>query len=299
MDLQRLSRNSAIALLLTASVANCLPQDTRPVPGTALILAVPDDDLSAGISTVDGWQITFDKFLVHLGYSSIEGDNCIGYADPDYGRVLDMTAAGPQRVGVLYGIGHCDFDFELRSPHDDSLLGAGVTAEDRALMRTPGDDPYAKDAGMSIHIVGVATRGDEEKRFTWSYRYRYDYGPCKSLTPDGWYEGVDFVEAQEFPIEITIHGGTLFQDKLELGGPLRFDAFASADTSYGDDDGYVTLEELQQVPLTDIATEEAYADGTWESLLDYMYLGLFKRVVRYERDGKCEEEQFVNDRAPR
>lgn len=298
----------------TAAVS-CLPTDTRPPPGSLVVTVSSDDQLRQGIdaaATTDGWSIGFDRFLINLGQPSLDGDPCNAYSEPSYTRIFDMKTAGPQRVGLLYGLGQCDFGFRIGNPNADSLLGAGVTAADATFMRTPGTDPYAGTSGVTVYVKGHASKGPETKTFEWAFRRRASYRTCR--TSGG--AGLDLQGSEARTVDIVIRGGALFADGLEDGAKLRFGVFADADTKTGDGDGEVTLDELARVPVASAglavgdggaflddggisgapqgfgridAGVSAYAKGAVHglSLRDYVYLALFPNLPRFEGDGRC------------
>jgi hypothetical protein len=293
-----------VACLVLVALS-CLPDDTRIPPSSLTVTASSDELLQRGIlasATADGWAITYDQFLICLGRGSVEGGSCKAYSDLDYSRVLEARTPGSQELGVIYARGQCSFDFELSSPHADTLLGAGVVEGDKTFMRTPATDAYAAEAGVSIYVAGRATKDGSEKRFAWPYRYRIDYSTCGAPVNGVMAYGFDLPVNGAATAELRIRGGTLFQNQLdEANATLGFGVIADADSVYGDNDGEVSLAELGLVPLADVATADWYADADadWKTLEDYLYLGLFSQVVRYHGDGTCEQEEFPNDRTIR
>lgn len=281
----------------------CLTEDDRPPPGKMVFRGVADAALRDGFSTEDGWTIRYERFIASLGHASPE--ECTMYSDSAYNRILDLRLEGPQHLSVIYALGPCQIDYELSSPNQDSLLGAGVPAEVRDFMRTPGSDDIAKDAGVSIHLRGVATKNGIEKRFEWIFRNRIDYTNCSQTVDGQLVQGIDLSEDEQVNQDLVVHGGALFQDHQKTTKALLvFDPFAAADDVYGDGDGNVTLDELGKVPLADIAIADRFvdADNDWQTLEEYVYVGSLRNVVTFGVDGtwdNCEEfEIFPNDRAP-
>jgi len=71
-----LSKNQAPKLVLgVLLLASCLPIDTRPPPGRALV-TVSSDDTSEGFVTDDGWTVRYDRTLVSLGNFGIAEGPC-------------------------------------------------------------------------------------------------------------------------------------------------------------------------------------------------------------------------------
>jgi hypothetical protein len=286
--------------LVTVLGAGCIAEDPRPPPGNVVTTASSDAELRDGLTTMDGWTLHYDRFLASLGHVSPEGDLCTFYSDSPYNRVLDMRIAGPQKVSILYALGSCELDFEVSSPWEDSVLGEGVTAADLEFMRTPASDDEVNGAGVSVHVEGTASSGDVQKRFAWSFRNRIDYTNCYATLDGALVYGVDLEANESEQRDLTVHGAVLFQDHLDsAAAELRFAPFVMADDTYGDADGEITLAELGDVPLADLAGQYADGAGDWSSFEHYVYRGLFARVVRYQGDGACEEiEVFPNDRTP-
>jgi len=288
------------AMVLAALVASCLPKDTRPPPAVLHTTISSDTPLSAdtvAFTTTDGWDLSFEEVLLSVGRVSVEGDACIGYSDPDYARVVDLLRGSGQKVSEVYAIGPCEYDFELSSPHEDSLLGAGVAERRKGFMRIPASDPWVQGAGVSIYVQGRAERAGEEKRFSWAFRNRIDFSTCKATVDGHLIDGVILQESGETTVDLTVFLSTLFQQSLSDGAATWFEPFADADN---DENGEVTLEELDNVPLEDVETNDRYADArqSWSTLGDYVYLGLYERVIRYRGNGTCELEIFPNDRVP-
>jgi hypothetical protein len=227
-----------LAPLATAGIA-CLPIDTRPPPG-AVLVTVSSDDTTAGFTTEDGWTVTYDTLLISLGNFGIAEGPCEQYAESHYVRILDLRRQEPQKLALLRALGHCPFIFELSSPPEDAVLGAGVTEDMKTFMRTAGSDPYVKNRGVALHLAGTATQGDSAVAFAWSFRENLAYGHlCGDLS---------FESEVTISLDIRVRTASLFDDPAApAGSPVaRFGPFAAADA---DADGVVTLEELDAVPV--------------------------------------------------
>ena len=285
--------------VVSLAFVSCLPADTRPVPASLDVTVTADPLLlggSTGAPTVDGWTVSYDRFLLSMGGASLDGDTSCGmYYNDGYRRILDMTVAAPQKLNLLYALGHCDFGFRVQGPEATSVLGERVTEADRAFMGAPGTDPYAANHGISLYVKGRATRNGVTKSFTWAFRVRVSFEKCRA-NGDAGPEGFNLTGHEAAVVDLRVRGDTLFLDSLEpTQQALRFDPIAAADDKYGNGDGDVSLAELGLVPLPDIDTDHRYAEpaaldggiSTWRSLEDYVYLGLFPEVVRFERDGSC------------
>lgn len=227
----------ACAALMSLS---CLPSDTRTPPASLLVEASASDMLLHGFVTEDGWSLTFDRFLLSLGHTSLEG--CTSYTDDGYGRILDLMAGPDQRVSLLYGLGQCRFSFRISHPNSESVLGEGVTERDQSFMRTPNTEDDT-DQGISVHVEGNATKNGEKQHFAWSLRRKVE---VQAVIPSAETEASSLTlskgDAKRLLIEIR--GEELF--RVSESGQLVFGVFADADENA---DGEVTLTELEGVSV--------------------------------------------------
>jgi hypothetical protein len=226
--------------LATLLLTSCLPVDTRPPPGRALV-TVSSDDTGAGFTTADGWLVRYDRQLVSIGNFGVAEGPCEPYATSHYVRVLDLSRSEPQKLVEMYALGTCPFIVEVREPTPEVVLGAGVVEQDVAFLRTRGSDPYVRERGIGLHLAGIATRGDQTIRFAWSIRENlvYGAGSCGEIS---------FVTDGQTTLDLHFDTAALFSDPALTGGVVepRFDRFAAADA---DADGEVTLDELDAVPF--------------------------------------------------
>jgi len=270
-------------LLLAALLVSCLPEDTRPPPAEVSVTLRGADTTVNGVTTSDGWSIKFERVLVTIGGIDVEGESCDEYSDADYFRVLDAQLDKPQKVGLIYGLGTCEFQARARNPEADSLLGENVSEELKTIMREPGKDPYEELAGITYLVRGRAFRGSEQKSFFWFLRRRrVSYDKCK-------FDGATtfaLTENAKKGIELSVHAEILFHDHLDPAkATLRFDHLAAADR---DNDGAITIEELAEVKLEDAKIDVSEYEVPWKTLGEFFYDGLFPRIVRVGDPGSCE-----------
>jgi hypothetical protein len=261
------------------SFAACLKPDTKPPPGELYVTVSPSDAVMNGITTADGWSLTFDRVLVGIGNASL--DVCIAYADTRYDRILDAKAGAGQKLVVLYGLGDCTFRYRIAAPSSDALLGEGVTDSDKTFMRTPGSDPT--QGGVSVDVIGSATRAGVEERFHWSFRRSVRIFCHADMDGGGLRPQIHLDSNQNISDDVVVAAEVLFRVEDLDDAPLWFDPIAAADQIYGDRDGEVTLDELSHVasfavlPVSGWDAGSAVDASTLISLADagygYLHLG--------------------------
>lgn len=271
-------RKLVFALL---SFAGCLPADTRPPPAEVLVNVESSASTRDGLVTTDGWTIHFDRVLLSVGDSDVDGDDCDSYAGAGYQRILDGRLNESQKLGLVFGLGDCSLAFRARPPDGDSILGKGITETDRDLLRIPATDPFvSSDTAVVFLVQGSAEKAGVKKTFDWSYRARTFYEKCK-------------VDDQTFHLDengkrtlaLEVHAESLFLDGPDpTKAVARFDAFAAAD----DGDGKLTYDELTKVKIADAGLSLGDSpDPSWKTLGDWLYRGAFPRIVRFGATGVC------------
>lgn len=230
----------------------CLPGDTREEPTRIDVTVEASGETRAGFTTDDGWTVTFDTFLVGMGFArataatTLDGESdCASYYDAFYGRLFEVARTeGPRKVAEVYALGTCFLGFEIVSPPDDALLEPPVSEDEAASMRVVDGDSQ-KYGATSIRVRGGARRGEESKTFDWSFRATFDYSGCGDAP---WL--LESGESRSAPV--VLHGEALFRSPVggALGasppapGKLEFAPFADADA---DGDGTITMDELSVV----------------------------------------------------
>ncbi|MEP7123560.1 MAG: hypothetical protein ABJE95_21710 [Byssovorax sp.] len=283
---------AAAALVL----AGCLPGDTRPPPAVVHLTVEPSAADTAGFTTTDGWQISFDRLLVSLGGARLgargiggrdaDDSACNSYAGAGYERLFDFTVPGTQKLSDIYGLGSCGVRLRLRSPGSDALLGQGVTADELAQMQVEDTDAVITKGRPSAHVRGKATRNAVTKRFDWTFRLGVSLHGCISADGASFASDVFLVGNEAFPLAVVVHGEELFREGPDDSSPLRFEAIAAADA---DGDQMITLDELGAVPgpMLDADAGLMTADGGAPTLLQLIYEDLVLRMIRIRDSGPC------------
>jgi hypothetical protein len=320
------------AALGAAAVATyaCVPADTRPPPASLTLTVSPSEAAMNGVVTADGWKVTFDRVILALGNEGL-GDSCTVYGEADYDRIIDLSAGPRQKLGILHALGKCDLRFRMSPPSFDAVLGSGVTEEDKIRMSVPLVDPYlaqggggggggdqaTRGAGTAIAILGTAWRNGIRKQFYLIYRRRVRFQRCTpdAPPPDASFAtlastaafsdagaSVDLPEPADVVFDLRVEPEAILRDDLNpTAASLRFDPFAAADV---DGDGLITLDELRQIPISQVRKDAgAFEAGTYvvddagalqrgrpvviESLGDYVYELLVPTLIRFRGDGWC------------
>lgn len=233
----------------------------------------PEDGDEEGF--VDGWEVTFDRFLVSLGEIRVgnrDGNTAIVSGDM---RLFDLVRPGPVQVERFENVpkgSWQEVSYAIR-PADDLQIG-NAAAADLELMTTNG---------WSLYVEGTAVRGGESRTFRWGFDTNTLYTTCGH---EDFGTGITVAPGGDLSVELTIHGDHFFFDDLQGNeAELRFDAIAAADAN---DDGEVTLEELAQVDL-DTLPEGTYGTGGASGVFDLRdFVTTLARLVGHFRgEGEC------------
>jgi len=230
----------------------------------------------------DGWSVTYDKFLVVIG------DVTLAHADGDQAaladgpRVYDLATAGPHEVGALGALASGNWTaVGYATPAATGATGAHASVGEADLQ-------MMRDQGYSVFASGSATDGTTTKTFAWGFAEPTAYAGCVDVSGGQDVDGIVVPDGGVASVQLTIHGDHLFYDDLqssEVG--LRFSHMAAADA---DDDGEVTLAELDMVELSSIPTSE----GTYGvAANDVNTLGGFVRAStrtlgHFNGEGHCD-----------
>jgi hypothetical protein len=287
-----MARITAAALLL----AGCLPGDTRPPPAVIHLTVEPSPAVTEGVTTVDGWHISFERLLIGIGDARlgaletgagpIDPSACTSYANANYERLFDVTVGGRQTLSDIYGLGTCGVGFSLNTPWGDTPLGEGVSAEDLAFMRDSAHNTLESNRSRSVYVRGKATRDATTKRFEWSFQQSLLLQGCVGAGDVGFASDVVLTSGAVVQLPVVVHGEELFRERRSDDSPLRFDALAAADA---DGDQMITLDELGGAvgPSAEADAGLTSADGGAPSIADLFYHGLVLRMFRLSDSGPC------------
>jgi len=218
----------------------------------------------------DGWDITFDRFLIVLGNVNLTNKSGQTGSVQSSMKVFDLKKKGAQGYSnSSTPAGSWDaLSYEVSSA-DTKTISANASEADLAFM---------KKNGFSIYLEGKATKVNQTKTFRWGFKTQTVYKNCELKALGG----------EKSTVQLTIHADHFFYDDLESEDvKLRFDAIAKADK---DKDGQVTLKELDAFGGKDFAGLSQYGVGRYSSVTD---LGAFiKQLSRtlghIDGEGHCE-----------
>ncbi len=240
---------------------------------------IPAEDLA------DGYSIKFDKFLIVLGKvrgQATSGDDSFVSEET---VLFDLVTPGPHRLAGFDALEAGDWERVGYSnpPIDETTTrDASASAKDATLMR---------DGGYSVYVEGSATQGEDSYHFAWGFTHGTDYENCITLVDGREQPGFTVGEGARTTVELTIHGDHFFYDDLASpDAERRFQAYADADAN---EDGEVTLEELAEVKLFDIPSDQGpYGTGDFsrvDNLREFMG-ALVSTLGHFNGEGHCEPQ---------
>jgi hypothetical protein len=318
---------SAAALALSSSfVAGC--GDSEGGKGSLRIIADREEFLTDGllagegvVNIRDGWDVTFDHYLVALGEVALRSSSG-KQIESEYVTVVDLTAvpAAGEELWVMEDIPAGRWDFFFETPR----AGAGTqrhSAVNQELFQRMVDErlTYAirgtltQAGGVSCPPRALATipegaapvrqnrTGDdcyENPSVVFDFGVELDtlYGPCEVDHLPGVVITRDVTES----VALTIHGDHIFFNGFpegSEGGVLRLAQWiADADL---DLDGVVTEEELHDIPMSSVAEfDDRYSAGgsplELHDLWDYVQAQL-KTQGHYQGEGECAIDGAEDD----
>lgn len=215
-----------------------------PADGTITATVYGEEFIEEGIpaeALLDGWAISFDKFLVSIG--NVAGK--AGEGAPEVGdtafRIVDLAQASGGEGFELASFAAPGGDYD----HFGYQLKADPAA---TTLNAFGDAEMLKAGGYSVWVTGSASKDGTTKTFDWAFSLTLTYGRCDLMST---------VDGNDVRAEATIHADHFFFDDAVSDEPnLAFQIMADADTN---GDNAITLEELAAV---DIRSQARYQVGS-------------------------------------
>ncbi|MEW5737993.1 MAG: hypothetical protein AB1938_03650 [Myxococcota bacterium] len=226
---------------------------------------------------VDGWEVSYARFLVVLGEVTLAKKT--GEAGPKQTAplVVDLKKPGPVELFAFQDVPATKWDkvsFAVAPATSSATRIGAIAAADVERMKT---------GGLSLFVEGTGTKGTVTKRFAWGFTTNTLYDECQN---DDFGEGVAVPTGGNEVVQLTIHGDHFWYDDLESpDARLRFEAIAGAD---GNLDGEVTLDELAAVQLTSLPLGQ-YGTGSAGSVktLEDFVTSLSRTVGHFRGEGEC------------
>lgn len=296
-----LHRFVPIALTLAAlQVGSCSDGDpTDPGQGAARFTTwgedyiereIPPGDGSDGF--VDGWRVTFDKFLVTFHDITVADEAGRQVARLDRPRFVDNTRPGVKELVTFTGLparAYARVGFVVAPATADAVVVGGADPADLTMM---------VDKGWSVYVKGAATRADpadpakvSKKTFAWGFKTQSRYFDCQAAAEPGPVApGLVVTTGQTDTSELTTHGDHLFYDRLQSGSGaaptlLRFAEKAAADDApTGDGDGDVTLAELCRSKIDPSLYDPS---GLPAVHLGDFVIALSRTIAHFRGEGEC------------
>jgi hypothetical protein len=236
---------------------------------------------------LDGWTLTYDKFLVTFHGITVADDKGNVAGQMTGSRLVDNTMAGRKNLVAfpdLTAQAYRRVSYQIKPATADSELVAGVPAADRSMMVSNG---------YSIYVAGSATKamdggGSVTKTFHWGFKTGTQYEDCLQPEEGGQtIEGIVVTNGGNDTSELTTHGDHFFYDRLKASDDpavqtsLRFDEKAAADKN-GDNE--ITLDELDAAAI-DVTKYDPSGFDT--PTLGSFMTALARTVGHFRGEGEC------------
>ena len=293
MTAAKLSRILVGALLATSAAASTVACGDDNGKGTVTVTtwgeSFIEDGLPSEVFPKDHWSVKYSKFLVVYHSVTIADQNNDVAAKLDHPLVFDMTkkATGNPKTLATFELeakAWPNVSYQVGPISDDATAGDLAVDADVTLLRTDQ---------ASVHVEGTATsQTGDTKTFNWSFSPATLFEGCHGQQDGKEVDGVIVTNGGNQNVELTVHGDHLFYDDLQSEEAVpRFQALADADANQ---DGEVTLEELDQVPLYTIPIEKGTygtgALGNVNTLGDYERT-LSRTIGHYRGEGSCNSKE--------
>ena len=287
------SSSKILALAFGLSAAACGSNDPAGDGGSGKIAFttwgeeyIQDEipaDSGEGSGFVDGWTVKYTKFLVNFKNIKVADSSGATAAAFEDSKLFDNHVSDPGVKSIV------DFDdvsakawdrvsYQIVPVTDDTTLDGSATSADKQLML---------DGGYSLYVEASASKDEVTKHYAWGFTVATQYNECHSEQDGKEEDGIVVKNNSTVTVELTTHGDHLYYDRLQespdpaVKTSLRFDDLAAADK---DDDGEVTLEELNAAPLDvkryNPSGLEAYTQGA-------LVTSLARTVGHFRGEGEC------------
>lgn len=294
----------ALAKAALVALAACVGTDDSPGFGSVQYTFVKSAAALDGLVTADDYRLTIDRFV--LGFKTMTvgkigtPDVCSyrgrGAAsnvvfDLDHGVVQTFNGVSPvlcPDVGMIFGLVDND-----TTPFDG-------TPSSELVELAEGGYHALLDATVTAGIGDSFEGGPPIPGASWKIQLRFDpvytssrFGGCKGSVAGQVTRGVQIREDARQTLSVVVAPENFFREGISTGVDFRAAPFVQADEQ-GNDDGVVTMAEVDKLALVDIdgndyslPPEEGIVKGLYPTLGDFVRY-LFRFTMRYEtEDGEC------------
>jgi hypothetical protein len=300
-----------ITSIILASIPGIACDETEDKKGNIQIYVEPEWTLLEGIdpgndeeNIKDGWAVEYTDFILSIGGVTVGKAG----AAPKYSMAthylidLKNTPLSGQLVAEFTGVpsGHWDrVGYALPAASTASVNLGTVPADKVTLMKDNGLAVYTrmvftKSAGQRCpYLVGEADPADPARPCTavteitasWELPYPSLAEGCQTELETG----LTVPSGGTAAVKLTIHADHFFFTTFRHTGVTRLvQHLVDADL---DGDGEVTIEELDEVPISVLSTnifDLSMVPGTLNTLLDYVRWATIT-LPHYQGDGGCPE----------
>lgn len=239
--------------------------------GTVQVFLAAEDTIPEGLQAgtgdeqiVDGWTVTYSKFLVTFG--NFHASRSLDEADElrdDTVQVVDLRNLPPGGLVIaeFTDVAAERWDrvgYELINTPDDAIAAEGTSAEDRDFMA---------EHGYSLYIAGEMTKPDGEAcdpddpemcepqtrvTFAWGLQAGTSFDDCAGAEGDA---GFAVPQGGTVQVKPTIHGDHWFFTNITQGAEMtvrRAQWIVDAQTNR---DEQTSLDELRATPAAKLFTQ--------------------------------------------
>lgn len=252
--------------------------------GTVTFTTWGEDYIEAEIPSADfadGYSIHYDKFLVLIGNIVVADADGTVAARHDGFYLVNQVEKGKKEL--------VSFDALSAGPYAkvSYMLAPAQAAEITAVGGVSTDDIQTMvDGQYHVYVEGQISKGGESKSFHWGFGVPTLDQDCEGELDGKLTEGTIVTEGGEDVIELTCHGDHLYYDDLQsLDAKRRGEAIFTADA---DDDGEITLEELDAVSLVDLPPDQYGTGGVGGIDTLGQFIRFLSRTIGHFRgEGEC------------
>ncbi len=285
-----------LLVVASATVASCVPADEAIGLGSVSFTVTASRNTIHGFTTSDSWRIDFQRVL--LGFRTMTIGK-IGVSDQcSYrGRGAVSDTVFDPRLGIVQTFNgieptECpDVGIVFTPPGDTTTVGPGARSSDLVFLSADGPSAHAY---IEATAKGVRTFGGPEEEIRLVLRFDTTrtssrFGGCRTAT-----RGIRIKEGVRDEATVTFGAEHLFHEAVSLSAATRFAPFLRADTDFGNADGVVTMDDLDKLSLSLIASETIFAgdtyrlpDGTIRASFGDYVRALFRFTIGFRAQGVC------------